>query len=31
MGVYNPEIDKWVEVVHDAGGSASTTTRTSTA
>jgi glycine dehydrogenase subunit 2 len=20
MGVYNPEIDKWVEVVHDAGG-----------
>ena len=20
MGVYNPEIDKWVDVVHDAGG-----------
>lgn len=20
MGVYNPEIDRWVEVVHDAGG-----------
>jgi glycine dehydrogenase subunit 2 len=20
MGVYNPEIDKWVEIVHDAGG-----------
>ena len=20
MGIYNPEIDKWVEVVHDAGG-----------
>jgi glycine dehydrogenase subunit 2 len=20
MGIYNPEIDKWVEVIHDAGG-----------
>ena len=20
MGIYNPEIDKWVEIVHDAGG-----------
>ena len=31
MGIYNPHIKHWVEIVHDAGGLASTTTPTSTA